>query len=307
MKRAILFPGQGAQETGMGKDLYESSAVYREVFDSIDAGLDFSLKESCFEGVNMDKSEYVQPAIYAHSVALLKALGIGADIYAGLSLGEYSAMTAVNMQDAVKGAQLVNQRGNIMDSAVEYGKGGMMSVLGLDMESVEKALAEYGNIWVANHLSEGNIIIAGEKESVEKSESRFIELGAKTIVLNTSGPFHTPMLESAAEKFIEHLKKADFKEPDAIIYSNYTAMPYESAADAPHLLSKQMSNPVRWHEITEKLIALGVDEFVEIGPSMVLSKMLKRRLKESDVKIHSVRNLKTFEKYLEEQKETYNG
>jgi len=303
MKRAILFPGQGAQEIGMGKDMYESNPVYREVFDAIDAGLDFSLKDACFEGIGMDKSEYVQPAIYAHSLALYMALGISADVYAGLSLGEYSAMTAVNMQDAVSGAQLVNKRGNIMDSAVEYGKGGMMSVLGLNMEAVEKVLSGYDSIWIANHLSEGNIIIAGDKKNIEASEISFIELDAKTVILNTSGPFHTPMLESAAEEFIEYLKKANFNEADAIIYSNYTAMPYESAADAPLLLSKQMSNPVKWHDITEKLIELGVDEFIEIGPSMVLSKMLKRRLKESDVKIHSIRNLKTFEQYMEEKKE----
>ena len=123
MKRAILFPGQGAQETGMGKDLYESNKVYKEVFDLIDSKLEFSLKDSCFEGKDMDKSEYVQPAIYAHSIALFKALGIDADYFAGLSLGEYTAMAATNMLDVSEGAKLVNKRGNIMDSAVEYGKG----------------------------------------------------------------------------------------------------------------------------------------------------------------------------------------
>ena len=301
MKRAILFPGQGAQEVGMGKDLYEGNNIYKKVFDAIDAGLDFSLKDACFEGVNMDKSEYIQPSIYAHSIALHKALNITADIYAGLSLGEYSALTAVNMQDTVQGAQLVNKRGHIMDNAVEQGKSSMMSVLGVDITIVENALEGCENIWVANHLSEGNIVVAGKKEGVEKIEDRFTQEGIKTIMLKTSGPFHTPMLDEAAKEFIELLNRAQFNEPTAIIYSNYTAKPYENADSVPSLLSKQMSNRVRWHEITETLISQGVDEFVEIGPSMVLSKMLKRRLKGQDVKISSIRSLKTLEKYLNDK------
>ncbi len=298
MKRAILFPGQGAQETGMGKDLYESNKVYKEVFDLIDSKLEFSLKDSCFEGKDMDKSEYVQPAIYAHSIALFKALGIDADYFAGLSLGEYTAMAAVNMMDVSEGAKLVNKRGNIMDSAVEYGKGGMMSILGIEMSQVESIVSKYDNIWIANHLSDGNIIIAGEKEAIETIEADFNDIGVKTVMLKTSGPFHTPMLETAAQQFIGLVEKTGLNEPEAIIYSNYTAKPYESSKSSPLLLSKQMSNKVRWHEITENLIEQGVTEFVEVGPGMVLSKMLKRRLKGQDIKISSVRNLNTLEKYL---------
>ncbi|MEX1378043.1 MAG: ACP S-malonyltransferase [Eubacteriales bacterium] len=303
MKRAILFPGQGAQETGMGKDLYESNAIYRNVFDAIDAGLSLSLKDACFEGVGMEKSEYVQPAIYAHSVALLKAMDIKADIYAGLSLGEYSAMNAAGMLEIVQGAQLVNQRGHIMDSAVKPGESGMLSVLGVDLSVVESTISQYESLWVANHLADGNIVIAGKKQSVEKASEKFTADGVKTVALNTSGPFHTPMLDGAAEEFSEILMKADFKEPNAIIYSNYTAAPYENASQAPELLSMQVSHKVRWYEICEKLVAEGVTEFVEIGPGMVLSKMLKRRLKEHDVEIYSVRNAKTFDKYMVEKKE----
>ena len=303
MKRAILFPGQGAQETGMGKDLYESNEAYKEVFDAIDAGLPFSLKDACFEGIGMDKSEYIQPAIYAHSVALLKALEMKADIYAGLSLGEYSALTAAGMQDAVQGAQLVNKRGHIMDNATEAGKTAMLSVLGVDIKAVEDAIEGYDNLWVANHLSEGNIVAAGAKESIEMLNEQFTSDGVKTVMLNTSGPFHTPMLQDAAKEFSELLTKADFREPNAIIYSNYTANPYENAAQAPALLSSQMSGRVRWHEICEKLIAEGVTEFIEIGPGMVLSKMLKRRITDENVEIYSIRNLKTFDKYMVGKKE----
>lgn len=307
MKRAFLFPGQGAQEVGMGKDLYENDEIYKEVFDIIDAGLDFSLKDACFEGTNMDKSEYVQPAIYAHSIALFKALQMEADVYAGLSLGEYTAITATDMQGIVQGAQLVNKRGHIMDNAVEQGKGGMMSILGLTIAQVEVALKGEDNIWIANHLAEGSIVIAGDKQSVIDIEEKYINLGAKTFLLNTSGPFHTPMLDGAASEFMELLHKARFIEPNAIIYSNYTAKAYESANAAPKLLSKQMSNQVRWHEEMDELIKLGITEFVEIGPSMVLSKMLKRRLKGQNIEISSVRNLKTLEKYLEKQKEKKNA
>lgn len=307
MKRVILFPGQGAQEVGMGKDLYESNKVYKDVFDAIDAGLAIDLKAACFEGENMDKSEYVQPAIYAHSIALFKALDIDADMYAGLSLGEYTALTAADMQGVVQGAQLVKKRGHIMDNAVAPGKGGMMSILGLTIKEVDKVLKGQKNVWVANHLSEGNIVIAGDKKSVEEIEQKFIDLGARTVLLNTSGPFHTPMLNDAADEFIEHLNAAQFIEPNAIIYSNYTSKPYENADAAPKLLSKQMSNTVRWHDKMESMIDEGVTEFIEIGPSMVLSKMLKRRLKGHDVQISSIRNQKTLEKYLEKQKENTNA
>lgn len=307
MKRAILFPGQGSQTIGMGADLYESNQTYKEVFDSIDKNLDFSLKSACFEGTNMDKSEYVQPAIYAHSIALYKALNIKADVYAGLSLGEYTALTATNMQQVVQGAQLVYKRGHIMDNAIEPGKGGMLSVLGLSIEQVEAQLEGLDNVWVANHLSEKQIVIAGQKQAISDISPSFERLGAKTIELNTSGPFHTQMLKEASDEFIKLLQKAQFNKPKEIIYSNYTAKPYECADAAPQLLAMQMCSRVRWHQIIETLISQKIMEFVEIGPSMVLTKMLKRRLKGSDVHVVSIRDAKTLEKYLANQKEKQNG
>lgn len=307
MKTAFLFPGQGAQTIGMGKELYESNAIYKETFDAIDDGLDFSLKDACFEGTNMDKSEYVQPAIYAHSIAMYMALGMKADVYAGLSLGEYTALTATGMQKIVQGAQLVNKRGYIMDNAIEGGKGGMMSILGLEIAEVEKILAGIDGVWVANHLSEKQIVIAGQKQQIKAIATKFQLAGARTVELNTSGPFHTQMLDTAADTFIELLHKAKFGEPTDIIYSNYTAKPYESAEVAPEFLAKQMCSRVRWHDIIENLISHGITEFVEIGPSMVLTKMLKRRLRGANVEIVSIRNAKTMGKYLDKQKEKLNG
>jgi len=303
MKTAFLFPGQGAQTLGMGKDLYEENEVYKKVFDSIDDVLEISLKAACFEGENMEKSEYIQPAIYAHSVALFAVLEKSADIYAGLSLGEYSALAVTGMLDIQKGAKLVNKRGAIMDNAVKSGVGGMLSVLGLVIEEVENTLGDSPDIWAANHLSEKQIVIAGEKTALEEIQPKFEEAGAKTVFLAVSGPFHTPMLKRASEIFKDLLKKADIEKPKAIIYSNYTGLPYEKKSDIVSMLANQMCSRVRWHDTMEKLISEGVNEFVEIGPSMVLSKMLKRRLKGEDISISSVRDLKSLNKYLEKQKE----
>lgn len=299
MKTAFLFPGQGAQTIGMGKDLYESNETYKNAFDDIDSTLEFSLKDACFEGVNMEKSEYIQPAIYAHSTALFKTIGKKADLYAGLSLGEYTALAVTNMIDIVKGALLVNKRGALMDNAVTAGVGAMASIMGLDINEVEKLLEGLPDVWAANHLSEKQIVIAGEKQGLDGVVPMFENAGAKVIPLNVSGPFHTPMLKRASEKFKDLFISVNINKPTEIIYSNFTGLPYEDNSDVVSLLASQMCSRVRWHDIIERLIEQGVTDYVEIGPSMVLLKMLKRRLKGEEVNISSVRDLKSLSKYLD--------
>jgi len=298
MKTAFLFPGQGAQTVGMGKDLYETNDSYKKAFDSIDKSLNIDLKAICFDGVGLEKSEFIQPAIYTHSIALFKTIGQKADYYAGLSLGEYTGLAITGMMDINKGADLVNKRGAIMDNAVKDGVGGMVSIMGLIIDEVEAILGDIPDVWAANHLSEKQIVIAGNKQELEKLVPIFEEKGARAIPLNVSGPFHTPMLKRASETFKDLFNDVDLKKPTEIIYSNYTGLPYKEDSDVVDLLANQMCSRVKWHDITEKLISKGVTTFVEIGPSMVLSKMLKRRLKGMDVSISSVRDVKSLDAYL---------
>ena len=190
--KAFLFPGQGAQSAGMGADMYTEDSAYREMFDSIDAALPFDLKAACFEGEGLEKSEVTQPAILAHSISMLAALGETADIVAGLSLGEYSAMTAAGMISPTECAKLVYNRGGMMDAAVPKGVGSMTSVLGLTIEQVEDILGDTPDVWAANHLSETQVVLAGKTEALAAIEPRFIEAGAKAVGINVSGPFHSP-------------------------------------------------------------------------------------------------------------------
>ncbi len=298
--KAFLFPGQGAQTLGMGEDCYAENSAYREMFDTMDAALPFDLKAACFGGEGLEKSEVTQPAILAHSISLLAALGETADIVAGLSLGEYSAMTAAGMISPADCARLVFQRGGMMDAAVPAGEGGMLSVLGLTIGAVEKVLGDTPDVWAANHLAETQVVLAGKTEALGAVEPKFIIAGAKVVPLNVSGPFHSPMLEETAEKFKERVKTAKLTKPNVMIYSNFTAKPYDRLDDVPNLLASQMCGRVRWHDITETLVKSGVTEFVEIGPGMVLSKMLKRSIEDAEVKIASVRDLKSLEKFLSE-------
>ncbi len=298
--KAFLFPGQGAQSPGMGEDCYAENRAYREMFDTIDAVLPFDLKAACFTGEGLEKSEVTQPAILAHSIALLAAMNETPDIVAGLSLGEYSAMTAAGMITPADCAQLVFQRGGMMDAAVPSGTGGMLSVLGLTIDAVETILGDTPDVWAANHLSETQVVLAGKTDALSAVESKFIEAGAKTVVLNVSGPFHSPMLKATAETFKERVKAVTLAEPQVIIYSNYTAKPYDSLSEVPFLLANQMCGRVRWFDITQTMIQSGVTEFIEVGPGMVLSKMLKRRIEDADVRISSVRDLKSLEKYKSE-------
>lgn len=298
--KAFLFPGQGAQSPGMGQDVYAENAAYREMFDAMDAVLPFDLKSACFEGEGLEKSEVTQPAILAHSISLLAALGQTADIVAGLSLGEYSAMTAAGMISPAECAKLVFQRGEMMDAAVPNGIGGMMSILGLTIDTVEEILGDTPDVWAANHLSDTQVVLAGKAEALTVIEEKFTAAGAKTVLLNVSGPFHSPMLKETAENFKALVKGIDIKEPNVIIYSNFTAEPYGQISEVPELLASQMCGRVRWYDITEKLIARGVTEIVEVGPGMVLSKMLKRQIDNPDVQIASVRDLKSLQKYLGE-------
>ena len=306
MKTAFLFPGQGAQSAGMGKDLYDHIDIYKQTFDICEAGAGLDLKAACFEGDRMDESEVAQPAIFAHTVSLIKTVqkeGIDAEIVAGLSLGEYSALAAAGVFDADVGAALVRTRGRIMDDAFPKGTGGMLSVIGFPIDVVEEAIRGYEGAYVANHLSELQTVIAAKTDVLLALMPVFEQKGAKMVtLLNVNGPSHAPLLNEAAKAFEKVLENVDLSPMQKTVYSNALGKPYSPDSDVKALLVRQMCERVRLHECIEDTISKGVERFVEIGPSNVLSKLVKRRAGKS-AEVISVRDLPTLESFLSDQKQ----
>ena len=300
MKTAFLFPGQGAQTVGMGADLYNHNNIYKETFDVCAHGAGLDLAAACFDGARMDESEVVQPAIFAHSMALLAVLkeeGIDADICAGLSLGEYSALTAAGVFDIAQCAALVRERGRIMDNAFPIGKGGMLSVIGFDIGRIEETIQGRENVYVANHLSELQIVIAGYMDDLNELKQVFEDAGAKMVtLLGVRGPSHAPLLDTAADAFSVVLGSVRMNPMQKTVYANVLGRPYEKGSNIGRLLADQMRTRVRWHDCTEHMITSGVERYIEIGPSKVLTKLLKRRVGRGSAETVSVRDLKTLEK-----------
>jgi [acyl-carrier-protein] S-malonyltransferase len=303
MKTAFLFPGQGAQTPGMGADLYDYHSNYTETFDLCAQGAGLDLRAACFEGKRLGEGEVCQPAIFAHTISLLAAVqrgGVRADMFAGLSLGEYAALTASGVFDAAQCASLVRTRGRIMDEAFPPGAGGMLSVIGFTAAQVEESIAGYESASVANHLSELQTVVAGQMHDLRTLKEKFEQAGAKMVtLLPVRGPSHSLLLDSASRSFLAVLKREDIGVADKTVYSNALGAPYPEIADISGLLAQQMRTRVRWHDCTEHMIADGVTRFVEIGPGSVLSKLLKRRV-DKDVEVVSVRDRSTLEKFLGE-------
>jgi len=305
MKTAFLFPGQGAQTVGMGADLYDHYSIYRQTFDECADGAETDLKAACFEGAGMNGGETMQPAIFAHSVSLLalvRAEGIDAQCFAGLSLGEYAALCAAGVLSPAQGAALVRKRGRIMDGAFAPGTYGMLSVIGFSAEEAENAIARENDVYVANHLSDKQTVIAGSIPKLNLLKERFEQMGAKmTALLAVAGPSHAPLLQSASEEFEKALDGESFGSMRGVVYSNALGAPYPDGSDIKKLLAEQMRSRVQWHSCVEHMIAGGVGRFVEIGPGSVLSKMLKRRV-DADTQVFSVRDAATLEKFIGEVK-----
>lgn len=285
---AVLFPGQGAQEVGMGQDVYASSAAGRAVFDAADEALGFSLSKLIFEGPaeELVRTEIGQPAILTASIALYRALQEKIELkpafVAGHSLGEYSALVAtgsLRFEDAVK---LVRLRGRFMQEAVPQGVGAMAAILGTSVENVEKACEEAAAatgkvVSPANFNSPIQTVIAGDAEAVEQACVKAQELGArKTVPLAVSAPFHCSLMQPAADKFAVELGTCKFADPTPPVVSNAESTPNQQGSRVAELLERQIVAPVRFTDIVNRLAADGVTHFLEVGPGAVLSGLVAR-------------------------------
>ncbi|MBW9173295.1 ACP S-malonyltransferase [Clostridium estertheticum] len=284
-KIAFIFPGQGAQYIGMGKELFENIEECKSIFNIADKELNFELSKLCFEGEieELNITENTQPAILTVSIAALMALqkhGIKCDVTAGLSLGEYSALVcsgAMDFKDAVK---LVKKRGRFMQEAVPVGIGTMAAIIGLETSLVEEACNEAkasGIVEIANLNCPGQIVIAGEIEAVELACEKAKEKGAKrAIVLSVSAPFHSSMLKPAAEKLEIELKNIRFNDMTIPLMTNVNGDYVKNKDDIKDNLKLQVMSSVLWETTIKRMIKDGVDTFVEIGPGKVLSGFVKK-------------------------------
>lgn len=280
-KTAFMFPGQGAQYAGMGRNFYNEYRESAEVYDIASETLKMDIKKLCFEENDMlDKTEYTQIAMFVTEVAILKALyskGYRSQVNIGLSLGEYAALYAsgaINLEDACR---IVRQRGIYMENEVPAGKGAMSAVVGMEIESVEKILDNYPGVQIANYNCPGQIVISGITEDVDIAGAELKEAGAKRVIrLNVSGPFHSQLLVKAGEKLGVLLKDVELGSINVPYIANYSADYITDTKDVKELLEKQVYSPVRFQQSVELMIKDGVDTFVEIGPGKTLSGFVKK-------------------------------
>jgi [acyl-carrier-protein] S-malonyltransferase len=301
-KTAVIFPGQGAQYVGMAKDFYDSFEDSKKVIDDADEVLDIDLKHICFdENEDINKTEFTQPAMVAAEVAIyehVKNMGLKADVFAGLSLGEYSALTACGAMSLTDAIKTVRQRGILMQNEVPLGEGAMAAVIAMDADIIAKICEETpGNVQIANYNCPGQIVISGETEALDKAVEALQAAGAKRVIkLNVSGPFHSKMLEPAGEKLYAFLKDIEISEDFLPYVCNAEARYVTEAADVKSLLMRQVYSSVRWQQSIEAMIDDGVDTFVEVGPGKTLSGFMKKINREVKcINIATVEDLKKLE------------
>ena len=281
-KIAFIFPGQGAQYTGMGRDFYEQTETGRKVFDQASELLGFSMPELVFEpNDRLDITEYTQAAMVTTSIAMMKVFtertGIRPDVAAGLSLGEYCALAAAGVMSDADAITTVRQRGILMQQAVPVGIGSMAAVLGMEASAIEEVLASMDDVQIANYNCPGQIVISGKKEAVEAAAESLKTAGAKRVIpLKVSGPFHSRMLTEAGKKLGQVLEQVPVSKPQIPYVANVTAQYVTDAESVKPLLEKQVSSSVRWQQSVEMMIADGVDTFIEIGPGKTLSGFMKK-------------------------------
>ncbi|MEE8162784.1 MAG: ACP S-malonyltransferase [Anaerolineae bacterium] len=309
MKIAFVFPGQGSQYVGMGRDLHEAYPKASAVFDKADEILGFPLSKLCFEGPKeeLDDTINTQPALLTVSVALLRMLELdqlGPVTVAGHSMGEYTALVAAGALDFADGLKLVRERGRVMKEAGERNPGRMAAVIGLDAGTLEGICQEASFqlpasiVQIANYNSPGQVVISGHKEALECAMELAGERGAKRVIpLAVSIASHSPLMQPAAEAFATIVAQVDFRQPRVPVVANVTAAPITTVAEIREELVEQLTSTVRWVESVQYMIAQGVTTFVEIGPKNVLTGLIKRISKE--VRVVSVEDMASVQQFID--------
>ena len=282
MKKAYVFPGQGAQFVGMGKDLYDNVPEAKELFEKANEILGFSITDIMFNGTpeELKQTKVTQPAIFLHSVILAKALGaeFKPDVVAGHSLGEFSALVSAGALSFENGLRLVSQRALAMQKACEKEPSTMAAILALGDKVVEDVCASIKGIVVpANYNCPGQLVISGSVEAVNEACEKLKEAGAKrALILPVGGAFHSPLMEPARQELAEAIEKAEFSAPICPIYQNVDAKAYTDPAKIKANLIAQLTSPVRWTQTVNNMIADGVDSYMELGPGSVLCGLVKK-------------------------------
>lgn len=301
-KIAFIYLGQGAQKAGMGKDFYENSESARAVFDRASEILDLDMKELCFEeNDRLDLTEYTQAALVTTCLAMTKVVsehGIRPDVTAGLSLGEYCAIAVAGGMSGEDAIRTVRKRGILMQNTVPAGEGAMAAVLGMEASAIEEVIEDIEGVTIANYNCPGQIVITGVTAGVEDASEKLKAAGAKRVVmLNVSGPFHSPLLKSAGEELLKELENVEIHKLEIPYVTNVTAEYIQNEEEIKGLLGQQVSSSVRWEQSIRKMIEEGVDTFVEIGPGKTLAGFMRKISR--DVAMYNIGTWEDVEKVAE--------
>ena len=289
-KKVYVFPGQGAQFCGMGKELYEQSAEAKELFEKANEILGFRITDIMFEGTDdeLKQTKVTQPAVFLHSVVLAKVLGVEPAAVAGHSLGEFSALVVSGALSFEEGLRLVSKRAMAMQRACEMEQGAMAAVLRLPDEVIENVCESVeGVVVAANYNCPGQLVISGAVDAVNEACVRLKEAGARrALLLPVGGAFHSPLMEPARRELAEAIEAASFSEPKCPIYQNVDAKPHIDPDEIKQNIIAQLTAPVRWTQIVENMVADGYTSFQELGPGTVLQGLISKI--SSDVEVSSL-------------------
>ena len=308
MKIGFLFPGQGAQSIGMGKDLYENYQEVRDIYENVHKITGVDIKKITFDGTEQElsKTQNTQIAVLTMSLAILKLLekkGINAEISAGLSLGEYTALIYSKCISFEDGVELVKKRGEYMQNLLPKGDWAMAAILGMEDEKVEEVCKKVvdGFVVPVNYNTQGQVVISGEKTAVEQAEIIAKEMGAKKVrILKTSGPFHTKKLIEASNALRKDLEKININKFKTKVVKNINGDIYKDEENIKAILAEHMISPVKFSKCLETMLKMGIDTFVEIGPGKTLSGFVKRIKTEKEIKIYNICDVKSLENTLNE-------